>query len=281
MLIPLFIISVYYHYSIEFIIAMFIIIIHELAHSIISIYYGIEIIEIELFPFGGVAKTGNFMKINPFTEIAISFVGPLSNFFMLLIAIILEYHFTFQGNILIFFAMTNLSIGLFNLLPILPLDGGRIIRAYISSKIGFKKATNIIIKLSKALCILLFIFGIYFGVRKDTYFFLCGVAIFLFLQSNKEKELIGYTTIYHIMTKKRQLLEKEYMEVKHLTALESININKIFHVLTTNKYHFVTVIDEEGKVLGDLSEIEILNAMIKYNNRMTLGSLIRELGSNR
>ncbi|SNS35052.1 stage IV sporulation protein FB [Anaerovirgula multivorans] len=276
-LIPIWIISIYYQYFFELIIVMMIIMIHELAHSFASAYYGIEVLEIELFPFGGVARTESFFEVDPFKEIIISIVGPSSNYIMLLLAIIIQSYIKLQIDLIYFFIFTNLTIGLFNMLPILPLDGGRILRAYINSKVGFKKATMIMIKISKILSLLLFFTSIHLGIRREEYFFLCGIAIYLFIKANKEKEVIGYTFIYHVVMKKKQLLDKGFMEVKHLTALESIHINKVFHEFSSNKYHFITVINPKGKVLGNLSESEILDANIKYNNKLTLGELIEVL----
>ncbi|AOY76858.1 site-2 protease family protein [Clostridium formicaceticum] len=274
MLLPIFIFSIYYKYFFQLIVMTFIIIVHELAHALTSIYYGIMVEEIELFPFGGVAKVDNYFEIDPFKEMIIAIVGPTSNFIMLLVALILQSYIALQIDLVYFFIFANLTIGLFNMLPILPLDGGRILRAYISSKIGFKKATKIAIRCSKILAILLFLAGFHFGLKAQENLFLCGIAFFLYIQTNKEKEMMGYTSVYQIVTKKKQLLEKGIMDVKYLTALESIDLRKAAQEFSTWKYHFVTVINTKGKVLGNLSESEILDAMIKYNYRMTLGDLI-------
>lgn len=51
----------------------------------------------------------------------------------------------------------------------------------------------------------------------------------------------------------------------------------MFKEFSSSKYHFITVINDKGKVLGNISESEILDAMIKYNNRMTLNILIEIL----
>lgn len=277
MLLPVIMASIYYQHFFELMIVMMIIMIHELAHSFASMHYDIEVMEIELFPFGGVARTDNFFEVDPFKEIIISIVGPASNYIMLLLAIILQSYIKLQTDLIYFFIFTNLTIGLFNMLPILPLDGGRILRAYANSKLGFKKATTIVIRISKILSVLLFFTGIHLGVRMEEYFFLCGIAIYLFIKANKEKEVIGYTFIYHVVMKKKQLLDKGFMEVKHLTALETININSIFHEFASNKYHLITVINTKGKVMGNLSESEVLDANIKYNNKLTLGELINLL----
>ncbi|AKL95100.1 peptidase M50 [Clostridium aceticum] len=274
MLLPIFVFSIYYKYFFQLIVMIFVIVVHELAHSLTSIHYGIDVEEIELFPFGGVAKANNYLEMDPFKEMVIAIVGPMSNFIMMFVMIVLQSYIALQMELVHFFILSNLTIGLFNMLPILPLDGGRILRAYISSKIGLKRGTKAAIRISKVLTIFLFLTGIHFGIRAQENLFLCGVAVFLYIKANKEKEMMTYTSIYQIVTKKKQLLEKGIMDVKYLTALESIDLRKTVQEFSTWKYHLVTVINTKGKVLGSLSESEILDAMIKYNHRITLGDLI-------
>ncbi|SES74715.1 stage IV sporulation protein FB [Natronincola peptidivorans] len=277
MMIPILIFSLYFEYFIELVIVIFIIIIHELAHSLVSIYSGIKVVEIELFPFGGVAKTENYFEIDSFKEIVIAIIGPASNYVMLFMGIIAEVYMKVQSSYLYFFIVTNLTIGLFNTLPILPLDGGRILRAYLNSKIGFKKATIITIKLSKILTVFIFFMGIYFGVKSTEYFFLCGIAVFLFIKVDKEREKIGYTFIYQVVMKKKKLIEKGIMDVKYLTALETLDLNTILYELSSNKYHFIAVINTKGKVTGNLSESQILDAIIRNNNKITLKKLLETI----
>ncbi|SDK57881.1 M50 family metallopeptidase [Natronincola ferrireducens] len=277
LLIPIWVFSIYYEYFHELILVMLVIVTHELAHSFVAIYYGVNVTEIELFPFGGVARAENYLDLDPFKEMVISIVGPIVNFVLLLIAIMIQSYITTQVDILLFFIFINLTIGLFNMLPILPLDGGRILRAYLSNKIGFKKATKFMIKLSKIIASSLFIISIYLGTKNTENFFLTGIAIFLYFKAHNEAEKIGYTFIYQIVTKKKQLLDKGIMDVKYLTALESIDLRKVLQEFSTSKYHFVTVINTKGKVLGNISESEILDAIIQYNYKLTLANLLEIL----
>jgi len=61
--------------------------------------------------------------------------------------------------------------------------------------------------------------------------------------------------------------------------MEFIEIKKIFDEFTLEKYHVITVVDTKGKVIGSLSESEIIDAMIKYDNTTALGALIKKLNS--
>lgn len=277
MVIPLIIMSIHYKYLYKLIFVIIIILIHEISHSMIATYYGIKINEIEIFPFGAVAKTENLFELNPYKEIVIAIVGPISNFIMLFISIVIEFHMNTQAEWMYFFIFSNLTIGLFNMLPILPLDGGRILRAYINTKTDFKKATQIVIRISKLIVIFMFFYGIYLSIQSFEKIYISGIAVFLYFKTNKEKEMIGYTFIYQIVVKKKQLLENGIMDAKYLTALEEVELKKVFKEFSSSKYHFITIINDKGRVLGNISECEILDAMIKYNSKMTLKMLIEIL----
>ncbi len=266
--------AVYSSYFSHFLLLMIIIVIHELTHALVSNYYGIEVSEIEIFPFGGVAKTGGLLALEYKQEIIISLVGPLSNFTMLIIALIVADIIRIELDLLRVFIEMNLKLGCFNLIPILPLDGGRVVRAWLNIKIGFKRATAIMICLGRILSLIIFIWGLYSGVKYMENFILSGLGIFLLFALEKEKEGIGYIFIYKIIMKRKKLLEKGFMEAKYITALENIKIYEMFQEFHGDKYHFVTVLNTEGKIMDNLTEGEILDGNIKYGTEINLGELI-------
>jgi len=121
---------------------LFSILIHELMHSLMALKDGIKVPEIELYIFGGVAKIEEEPK-TPRSEMKIAFVGPLISlvfggalFTLYLLPITLPqiWMVTFYYS-----GLTNIILGIFNLLPAFPMDGGRILRAYL-----WKRRNNII-----------------------------------------------------------------------------------------------------------------------------------------
>jgi Zn-dependent protease len=106
---------------------MFIIVMHELSHALVARSYGAIVHSIGLYFFGGAAWIQSNRQLEPEEEFWISFAGPLSNFvaFPLLFWIgrLTGLEFLF------WVAIINLFIGIFNLIPAYPMDGGRIFRA--------------------------------------------------------------------------------------------------------------------------------------------------------
>ena len=110
------------------------VLIHELSHSVLAINRGIPVKGITLFIFGGISHIGREAR-TPLVEFIIAGVGPFSSFILA---------FAFYGGYLLFrdvsvhlgeiaitLAFINISLGLFNMLPGFPLDGGRVLRSAI------------------------------------------------------------------------------------------------------------------------------------------------------
>lgn len=108
------------------------VLIHELAHSLVAIRSGISIPEITLFLFGGVSRLSEDPK-DPKTEFKVAVVGPLASFALAGIFWVSQSWTASEAQlvsaVVTYLAYINLAVGIFNLVPGFPLDGGRIFRA--------------------------------------------------------------------------------------------------------------------------------------------------------
>ncbi|HLN99066.1 MAG TPA: site-2 protease family protein [Pyrinomonadaceae bacterium] len=120
---------------------------HELAHALMARAEGIDIEEIILHPFGGLARLKTEPQ-NPRAEFRIAFAGPASSFVFGLLAFVgakVAAVGNYESTVIVFFliASGNLLLALFNLFPGYPLDGGRVLRALIWRRTGnIKEATR-------------------------------------------------------------------------------------------------------------------------------------------
>ncbi len=111
------------------------ILIHELAHSLVAQRYNLNVIEIELYLFGGVSKIEESPR-TPRSEMIIAGVGPLSSLIIGVIFLAVSFlnfvilHPWLYATVL-YSGLSNILLGLFNLLPAFPMDGGRVLRAYL------------------------------------------------------------------------------------------------------------------------------------------------------
>jgi Zn-dependent protease len=120
---------------------------HELAHALMARTEGIEIEEIVLHPFGGLARLKTEPQ-NPRAEFRIAFAGPASSFLFAILAFAaakIAALGNYEATVVVFFliASGNLLLALFNLFPGYPLDGGRVLRALLWRRTGdIKDATR-------------------------------------------------------------------------------------------------------------------------------------------
>jgi len=130
---------------------------HELGHALVARSRGMPIVDISLYPFGGMAR----MAMPPKTsadEIRVALAGPLVSI-LLSLGFWLAAHLT-QLPFLWILAKVNLMLGVFNLLPALPMDGGRVLRAILSRKMGFFRATTICSRLARWLAVGIAVIGL-------------------------------------------------------------------------------------------------------------------------
>ncbi|MDI9476800.1 MAG: M50 family metallopeptidase [Natronincolaceae bacterium] len=265
--------SMFFNYFSRLMVLIVVILIHELAHCCVCVYYGIGISEIEIFIFGGVAKFQKYIEENPKQEIIIALAGPVSNFILVVIMLLIMNEFNIGANYMIqLFLTANAAIGLFNLIPILPLDGGRVARGIVGHYVGIKRATYIVIKLGYCICILLFVVGTYMASVYDIeYVFISFLSIYMFLSNRKEKENIDLIFAKNLILRKKSLFYEGIMDVKHIIAMESVDTKNIFDEFTLEQYCIITITDVTGKVVGSLSESEIIDAIIEHGYNITLG----------
>ncbi len=139
------------------------ILVHELMHSLVALHYGLKISEIELYLFGGVSKIEEEPR-SPKSEVLISFVGPLTSL-LLGAAFYLIWYYVFIPSIVVdiilwYNGIINISLGLFNLLPAFPMDGGRVLRAIIWARNkDHVKSTRTASRVGSAIATMMIIFG--------------------------------------------------------------------------------------------------------------------------
>jgi len=196
------------------------VVLHELTHSYVAKSYGVEIERIVLLPIGGVSQMKELPK-DPHQELRIAVVGPLSN---LVIAGVFYPIYLFFGNslshdlnfLLYYFILLNLLLGLFNLLPAFPMDGGRVLRAYLAERMNFIKATKLAASIGKQLAIIMAIIGILIFNP-----FLIFIAIFVYLGADQEYNQVMTNTLLEGI-RVRDIMSSEVKTVKPSDTVDSV-----------------------------------------------------------
>ncbi len=132
---------------------------HELGHSLVARKLGVEVSAIELHFFGGVARLQSQPR-SARGELAIAAAGPAVSFALSALAFVMAAlsHWWFFELL----ATINLVLGIFNLIPALPMDGGRILRALLVPRLGFARATEVSVGVSRVASVLFAVVGLAF-----------------------------------------------------------------------------------------------------------------------
>ncbi|SHG78811.1 stage IV sporulation protein FB [Thermosyntropha lipolytica DSM 11003] len=244
------------------------VLVHELGHIFVARTIGVKVWEVEFFPFGGQAKIEDFTGLHPDREIYVALAGPAASLF----TAVVFYFLT--GKNLHYFVKVNLLLAAFNMLPALPLDGGRILRAFLSRLLGYRKATQAAAFSGVFLAFLLMVCGgycmVYGDLRGVNYAVIGG---FLFWGAQREKWLLNYAFMRFLVNKKRELAGKGFMKSRQLVSYPDTEIKKILSTLKPEEYTLVVVVDKEQHILGMCGEAELIECILNKGPSATLKDL--------
>jgi stage IV sporulation protein FB len=248
-------------FAVEVLLIFVAVLVHEIAHAVIAVILGINVAEVELLPFGGQAKIEDFTGLEPDREIYVAMAGPAASLSLAGIFYFLQDGIT--SPYLPLFININLILGLFNLCPALPMDGGRILRAILSGIIGYKKATARAAVLGKIIAVGLIIFGLY-----QIYFLHSGanyvlVGVLLFWAARREGQLLAYAFMRYLVNKKSELSKHGVLPSQQLISREDTLVKIILESTRPSYYLVVVAVDEADHLVGMRSEAELIECFFE------------------
>jgi stage IV sporulation protein FB len=167
---------------------------HELGHSLMAKYFKIQVVDITLWPLGGMARMTAIPE-KPHVELLVALAGPAVNFALAALALAVmiargaladgelfqKLTLSMTGVVAWFFAM-NLVMGVFNLIPAFPMDGGRVLRAFLAVFSDWLTATRRAVAVGKVFAVLMIVGGIVFPLG----YALPLVGLFIWWQGSME-----------------------------------------------------------------------------------------------
>lgn len=247
-----------------FIISMFIcVILHEYGHALTARKYGIKTLDIIISPIGGIARLQKLPE-KPIHELIVAIAGPLVNLFIAIVLAIIVY-FGFNevdfstpeelvellSTPLGFLSMLiwiNTVLFVFNLVPAFPMDGGRILRAFLSMKYGKVKGTQYASVVGRILAIGFICAGIFMS------YILIFIGVFVYIMAKSENEQIA------IQSKLSKFQAKDIMNVNFTRLHLSTRLEEVYQKYIRGGEKNYIVFDSLGNVSGVLPELFIKEA---------------------
>ena len=247
-------ISIFFDLFNELSIYLFVLTYHELIHYYVAKRFGYNFNKILFLPYGGMLY-GRNNKIIDKHEIAIAISAPLFNVLISLIFIAFWWIFPNTYEYTVVFVASNISLGFFNLLPIFPLDGGRVLMAKLRNKVKLKILYLyffLVTIIFVVLFLLLFVLS-FFNKVNITYLFISFfLVISLFdLKSNK---FFNFKLNEKTMKNNLVLPKKEFV----------VSYNEDLRCLIKyikNDYYCEFAFLKDGKIIKRITENELINIL--------------------
>ena len=249
---------------------------HELMHSIVAQKFGIRVRDITLLPIGGIASMDR-MPENPMQEFLISIAGPLSNIALAAFLFFILYHAAWMPHMILFnptlgdtwlnmlawIAWINLFLAGFNLLPAFPMDGGRVLRSLLATKMDYSRATKIAVNIGH-------IFAIFFGyiglIQGNIILIL--IAVFIYMAASAEES--------HVNLKEslKSFKVKDVLTSQFLTLGKDTLISEVLELTFKTRQEDFPVM-EGDKMTGFITRGDVIGAMHKYGPAKRIFDIMR------
>jgi Zn-dependent protease len=179
------------------------VLVHELAHSLVARFKGIRINSITLMIFGGIASMEEGVP-DPKAELPMALIGPITSLVVGLVCSGIVYAVPAvisnpaSGGIWVFvfgyLGVLNIILCAFNLLPAFPMDGGRVLRAWLATRMPLYRATKIAADIGKGFAIVFGIIGLFSNP------FLILIALFIYVGASSESTAVKYSFLLQNVT---------------------------------------------------------------------------------
>lgn len=259
-------------YGVIVILLLFVcVLLHEFGHALTAKYFKINVPTITLLPIGGLAQLER-MPDKPYQEFLITVAGPLVNFVLAVlllpfaaIAVSLEVR---SGGIalsmpalwaemqtpgvtglLINLTVTNITLGIFNLLPAFPMDGGRILRSLLAFFIPYIQATRVAVFVGRAMAILFAFWGITGNI------FMLLIAFFVYVGGRSELEAVESRAVL------KNVLVSQAMNPGAISLYASERLSRAVELIMTTYQADFPVMDLSNRFVGVLTRARLVRAL--------------------
>lgn len=250
---------------------------HEAAHAAVAQALGLKVREVAILPFGGVARIDGLSEAKPRTDLIIAAAGPLCSLLlagMTWLALLEWPDYSGYGQ---FFCQVNWMLVCFNLLPALPLDGGRILRALLTTVWDYNQATAVVSKISKAIGSGLLLWAGWIFVREGTAnITVIAAGIFICAAVRTETLRAGFRVMKTLSRKKELLMMRGILPTVHYTATGHLTVKEVIRLLQAEHYHIIHVMDEDLCVRGIITETQLLDALTQRGLYIELQSIVED-----
>ena len=259
--------------GVGFVLAVFFcVLLHEYGHALTARRFGVQTRDIILLPIGGLARLERLPE-NPIEEIWVALAGPAVNvviavglFLSLLLTATLEpiQMLTITaGPFLERLMFVNIFLVLFNLIPAFPMDGGRVLRAILATRLDYGRATQKAASIGQGIAFLFGIFGFFYNP------FLIFIAIFIWFAASQEASMTQIKSAISGIP----LVQATLTDFKTLKTTDSLD-DAVKLTLAGSQKDFPVM--NNGRIEGILTQSDLLKALADRHLHPTVSTAMQK-----
>ncbi len=248
------------------------VVLHEYGHALTARRYGIKTRDITLLPIGGVARLER-MPDKPIQELWVALAGPAVN--VVIAAVLFAYLVLTRtlvplpglpltgGPFLERLMTVNLFLVGFNLLPAFPMDGGRVLRAFLALRLEYVQATQIAASIGQGMA---FLFGIV-GLFSNP--FLLFIALFIWIGAQQEASMV------QMKSGLSGIPVRQAMMTEFKTLAPSDRLGQAVNYLLVTPQQDFPVVDGGRRVVGVLTRADLIKALAQHDESLRVDAVMR------
>lgn len=251
------------------------VLLHEFGHIFTARAFGVQTPDVTLLPIGGVARLERIPEA-PWEEFLIAIAGPLVNVAIALLLIVIAGADISGRNLALVenaqvsmvdrLAAVNLFIAVFNMIPAFPMDGGRILRSLLATRLGFTRATAIAASIGQWSAFVMGFLGLFGNPL------LIFIAIFVYLAAASEAQLIA------VRAMSRGVPITDAMMTHYATLAPDAHIDEAVDTLLRTSQSEFPVVDADGRLIGLLGRNDMIRALKQLGpNARVADAMVNEI----
>ena len=254
------------------------VILHELGHALTARRFDVPTRDITLYPIGGIARLARIPE-EAMKEFWIAVAGPAVNVViaaaMAALTLALDMSFSpsalfgpegpASGNVLATLLWINLALALFNMLPAFPMDGGRVLRALLATRLSYARATQIAANVGQAMALGFGLLGLFGGNL-----ILLFIAVFVYLGARQEARQAT------LRQATQGLRVRQAMMTRFQPLAPGDPLGTAADELLAGTDHDFPVVQEDGAVVGLLTRQKLIEALSERGRDVPIQEVARE-----
>lgn len=248
------------------------VLLHEFGHIVAASRYGVQTPDVILLPIGGVARLERIPE-EPAQELVVALAGPAVNLviaallYLILGGFVPERGLQLENpgmGLLERLMAANLFLVVFNLIPAFPMDGGRVLRAFLAYRFGYARGTQIAATVGQALAFAFGLWGLLGGNPM-----LVFIALFVYLAATSEAHAAQMRDV------SRAMIVDDAMVTRFEVLTPASRVADAVECLLRTTQHDFPVVDGAGRLVGLLTRDEMIKALREHGPETPVAEVMR------